>query len=177
MFFFFLFVTQIKMSHNITELVLSFISILFLNYNKVCSTTATRQDFPILFFCFSIYTSNFLTFNVYLYNLDVIASSPTSQFIKSHACFEARSNKHYQEKYTECTYKHKKYLYIYLYIYIYKIHSERMGRQLCTHKAPVVNEEINQQKTSGKKAREMREKMKTRKEPNQMESMANAASV
>lgn len=38
--------------------------------------------------------------------------------IKSHACFEARNNKLYQEKkYTECTYKHK-IIYIYLYIYI-----------------------------------------------------------
>lgn len=74
--------------------------------------------------------------------------SPTSQLIKSHACFEARSNKNYQEKYTECTYKHKNHLYIF--IYIYKVHSKRMGRQLCTNEAPVVNEQTNQQKTSGK---------------------------
>lgn len=39
-----------------------------------------------------------------------------------------------------------KNIYIYLYIYIYKIHSERMGRQLCTNKAPEVNEQTNQTK-------------------------------
>lgn len=56
-----------------------------------------------------------------------------------------------------------KNIYINLYIYIYKIHSKRMGRQLCTNKAPVVTERTNQQKTSGKrKAREMQETMKTK---------------
>lgn len=79
--------------------------------------------------------------------LSLYPSSPTSQLVKSHACFEARSNKHYQEKYTECTYKHKNYLYI----FIYKIHSKRMGRQLCTNEAPVVNEQTNQTKDKWKK--------------------------
>lgn len=52
-----------------------------------------------------------------------------------------------------------------------------MGRQLCTNKAPVVNEQNKPTKGKWKKAREMRENMrselKKRKEPNQMESMAN----
>lgn len=89
--------------------------------------------------------------------LSLYPSSPTSQLVKSHACFEARSNKHYQEKYTECTYKHKNYLYI----FIYKIHSKRMGRQLCTNKAPIVNEQTNQTKRQVEKAREMRENMRS----------------
>lgn len=99
-----------------------------LNYNKVCSTTATRQDFPILFyFLISFFLSPFFTFQFLQVKfphvpaiLDGTASSPTSQLRKSHACFEARSNKHDQEKkkYTECTYKHKKYLYIFIYLYI-----------------------------------------------------------
>lgn len=59
--------------------------------------------------------------------------------IKSHACFEARNNRFYREKYTECTYKHKT-----IYIYLYKVHSRRMGRSLCTNKAPLVNEQTHQ---------------------------------
>ena len=55
-----------------------------------------------------------------------------------------------------------------------------MGRQLCTNKAPVVNEQINQQNRWGKKNKrkkkksqgEMKENMKKKKEPNLMESMA-----
>lgn len=37
-----------------------------------------------------------------------------------------------------------KNIYIYLYIYIYKIHSKGIVRQLCTNKAPEVNEQTNQ---------------------------------
>lgn len=148
-FFFLLFVMQINCHIISQSLFSSFISILFLNYNKVCSTTATRQDFLILVSVFSIlqvefpHVQNIST----ILMLSLYPSSPTSQLVKSHACFEARSNKHYQEKYTECTYKHKNYLYI----FIYKIHSKRMGRQLCTNEAPVVNEQTNQTKDKWKK--------------------------
>lgn len=41
-----------------------------------------------------------------------------------------------------------KTIYIYLYIYIYKIHSKGMVRQLCTNKAPKVNEQTNQVETN-----------------------------
>lgn len=40
---------------------------------------------------------------------------------------------------------------IYIYLYIYKVHSKRMGRQLCTNEAPVVNEQTNQTKDKWKK--------------------------
>ncbi len=42
-----------------------------------------------------------------------------------------------------------KIIYIYLYIYIRSIPRE-WGRKLCTNKAPIVNEQTNQQKTSGR---------------------------
>lgn len=108
MYSFFCFLLRKSNCHIISQsLFSSFISILFLNYNKVCSTTATRQDFPICFVFLSIYKSNFLNFDIFLqFRCYPRIHHLLPQFIKSHACFEARSNKHYLEKYTKCTYKH-----------------------------------------------------------------------
>lgn len=92
-------------------------------------------------------------------------SSPTSQLIKSHACFEARSNKHYQEKNIQNVLTNIKIIYIYLYIYIYiRSIPREWGDNYAQTKLPIVNEQTNQQKDKWKKkAGEMRENMKTKK--------------
>lgn len=116
----FLFVTQIKLSHNITELVFVFYFHSVFKLQQGVLHSRNKTGLPNLFFfcCFFQFTSRISSLSIYFHNLDVIPVSivPTSQLIKSHARFEARSNKHYQEKYTECTYKHKNYLYIFIYI-------------------------------------------------------------
>lgn len=102
-----------------------------LNYNKVCSTTATRRDFPILFdFSYSffflspffrfrnLYKSNFLTFPQF--QMVPRPLRPHNQESHMHV-LKPEAIKHHREKkkkYTECTYKHKKYLYIFIYLYI-----------------------------------------------------------
>lgn len=77
LFFFSLFVMQINCHIISQSLFSSFISILFLNYNKVCSTTATRQDFLIFCFVFQ-FTSRISSRPKYYYNLDVIPVSIVS---------------------------------------------------------------------------------------------------
>lgn len=97
----------------------SFISILFLNYNKgvlhSCNKTGLTTGLGF-FFWILILQVEFSHFSTIL---DVVHALLPHKYRKSHACFEARSNKSYPEKYTECTYKHKKIIYIYLYIYIF----------------------------------------------------------
>lgn len=96
---------------------------------QVCSTKTGRLII-ILVSIFLLYRWNILALHVFL----DVPRSPTSLLFKSHACFEARSNK--QEKYTECTYKHKNHLYIFIYILMHRSHSKRMVRQFCTKESP-----------------------------------------
>lgn len=98
-----------KVSHNITELVFVFYFhsvFFFLNYNKVCSTNCNKTGLPnflfFFFFFFQFTSSDFLAF---FYNFIYFRCYPRirhllpqNKSIKSHACFEARSNKHYQEE-------------------------------------------------------------------------------
>lgn len=67
---------------------------------------------------------------------------------------------------------------IYIYLYIYMAHSKRMGRQLCTNKAPVVKWADKLRPDEAREMKEnMRSKLKQREEPDQMESEANSATV
>lgn len=78
------------------------------------------------------------------------------------------------KKYTECTYKHKNYLYIF--IYIRSIPREWAG-QLCTNKAPLVTKSNKETEWKKPGRWERHEVYKIKKKPNQMESMANAATA
>lgn len=124
--FFVLFVFCLQINcHIITELVfvLYFHFVLKLQQRRAPQLQQDRTHHGVgFFFWILILQVEFCHFSTIL---DVVHALLPHKYRKSHACFEARSNKRYPEKYTECTYKHKKksfiyiYIYIFLYIYIY----------------------------------------------------------
>lgn len=153
--------------HIISQsLFVSFISILFLNYNKACSTTAEKDrtsQFLLRFF-FNLHVrflSLFLGVNFgwfsYLTRNEVTCMFWSQKQLTS-------LGKNIQNVLTNVT-----NIYIYIFIYIYKIHSWWMERHLCTNEAPitdVANEPAD--KRRGKQAKLMR-KREIRWSPGQLE--------
>lgn len=131
--------------HMISQsLFVSFISILFLSYNKVCSTTAQKDRTSQFFVDFFLFVCQFTRRIFLLLDVNLDDFLPHTEWSHMHVLKPEAINITKKKIYRMYLQTFK--IFIYIYLYIYKIHSVRMGRHLCTNEAPITNEQTNERR-------------------------------